>query len=73
MNIGKAIKRRREELDLSTALIAFCVGMDEEKLLAIEAGDPRIKISQAIDISKMLGCRLDELIMEAEEYDAVCS
>lgn len=73
MNIGKAIKRRREELDLSPALIAFCVGMDEDKLLAIEAGDPRIKISQAIDISKLLGCRLDELIQEAETYDAVCT
>lgn len=73
MNIGKAIKRRREELDLSAALIALCAGMSEEKLLAVEAGDPRIKISQAADIAKLLGCKLEELIKEAETYDAICS
>lgn len=73
MNIGEAIKRRREELDLSVPLIAFCVGMSEEKLLAVEAGDPRIKISQAADIAKLLGCKLEELIEEAKEYDAICS
>lgn len=73
MNLGEAIKRRREELDISVEQLAEWSGLTFDKLIRDEGGDPRITTHQAISVCEALGCRLNELIEEAETYDAVCT
>lgn len=73
MNLGEAIKRRREDLGFARQELAEWSGMDYDKLLRVEGGDPRITTQQAVNICDALGCTLSELIKEAECYDAVCA
>lgn len=73
MNIGEAIKRRREDLGFARHELAEWSGIDHDKLTRLEGGDPRITIQQTVDICYALGCSLSELIEEARQYDAVCA
>lgn len=73
MNLGEAIKRRREELDISVEQLAEWSGLTTDKLIRVEGGDPHITTMQAILICEALGCHLHELIEEGRTYAAVCS
>ena len=73
MNLGEAIKRRREELDISVEQLAEWSGLPFDKLIRVEGGDPRITTHQAINVCEALGCRLNDLIEEAQNYASICS
>ena len=73
MNLGEAIKRRREELGLPRDMVADLIGLDRGKLEQVEGGDPRIKLSDVLNICAVLGCKLDELLEEARGYEAICA
>lgn len=62
MNVGVAIKSRREELGLSQAYVAEKAGISQAMLCQIERGTKNPSLQISAEIAKMLRCSLDDLL-----------
>ena len=67
MNVGLAIKSRREKLGLSQVYVSEAVGISQAMLCQIERGTKNPSLQVSAEIAKLLRCSLEDLLVGASE------
>lgn len=62
MNVGAAIRNRREELGLSQMYVAEMAGISQPMLCQIERGTKNPSLQVGAEIAKLLQCSLEDLL-----------
>lgn len=67
MNVGKNIKKYRNMKGMTQTQLAEKVLVRQQMILAYERGTKNPSLQVAYEISKALGCTLEDLIGDGEE------
>lgn len=68
--LGRAIKQRRESLNLTQSELGDELGLSRTSITNIERGRQRLLIDQFCRLAEVLRCHRDELLSEALEISA---
>jgi transcriptional regulator with XRE-family HTH domain len=68
VNIGKAIKHRRERADLTRAQLASRVGMPRQSLVILESSESSATLRTLGRVALALDVNVWELVQDAEAY-----
>jgi transcriptional regulator with XRE-family HTH domain len=63
--LGRAIRSRREAVDLSQEALADAAEMDRAHIGKIERGERNLTLLNLLKIARAVGCRASELLADA--------
>lgn len=64
MSIGKNIKTRREDMNLSQKDLASAIGISVPMICQIERGTKSVSLQLSVEIARVLQCDLNDLVQE---------
>ena len=69
MSVGANIRRIREEKGLSQAYVAERAGISQAMLCQVERGTKNPSLQVGVEIARLLGCEVSELVDELPPLD----
>lgn len=69
MSVGANIRRIREEKGLSQAYVAERAGISQAMLCQVERGTKNPSLQVGVEIARLLGCEVSELVDELPPFD----